>query len=68
MVKTFRRNATVRYLGEDELAKGMLFRVLKKSYNSIMISFPVKFIDGSIHYQRMYKSIGDFELVEDSMI
>ena len=65
MVKTFRKGAIVRYIGDDENAKGLIFRVIRKSYNSLMVSFPIKYSDGQIHYERAYRSICDFELLED---
>ena len=64
MFNTIRKGAVVRYIGSDENAKGMLFTVRKKSYNSIMVSFPVKYLNGDIHYERTYKSISEFELVK----
>ena len=62
-MKTIRRNAKVRYIGENELAKGMTFIVLHKNGSWVEVMFPVKYLDGSIHKSRTLIPISDVELV-----
>ena len=60
-----RRGVKVRYIGDRyDYAKGQVFTVLRKSYNGIILYFPTRYLDGSIHRQEVYMSLDDFEEVK----
>ena len=59
-----RKGSKVRYIGDNELGKGKVFTVHKKSYNHILVNFPIKYIDGSVHAQASYYPISDFKEVK----
>ncbi len=63
MAKTIRKGAVVRYIGKEEAAQGMEFKVHEKCHNLINVSWPTKYLDGSVHTNRCYMQISDFELV-----
>lgn len=56
-----RKGSDVRYIGDNELAKGKVFRVHKKDRHEVLVGFPMKYLDGSVHLCEMYKPIKDFE-------
>ena len=64
MAKTIRKGAVVRYIGKDEIAQGREFVVHEKCQNLISVSWPTKYMDGSIHTNRCYMQISDFELIK----
>ena len=55
--KSVRKGTKVRYIGEDELAKGKTFNVRHKSYNRVEVLWPVRYLDGSVHGQVCLNSI-----------
>lgn len=68
MIKTMRKGAKVRYIGNDEdkkeLYKDQIFTVIQKEYKHITISAPMRYLGGSIHYTRCSLPIEDFELIK----
>ena len=63
-MKTMRKGAKVRYIGDSEIAKGKTFSVLHKYHNLIEIMFPLVYLDGEVHYDKQYRLMSEFELVE----
>ncbi len=55
-----RKGQKVMYVGNNELGKGRIFTVEKKSYNMILVYFPLRYLDGSIHDCSVYMPISDF--------
>ena len=64
MKKVIRKGVQVRYIGNDELAKGRTFTVYEKYYSHIVVYFPTKYLDGSVHSQKCGMPIADFEIVQ----
>ena len=56
-----RKGSRVRYIGSNELMMGKIFTVEKKEGNYIRLYAPIKYSDGSIHYERMSMRVSDFE-------
>lgn len=59
-----RKGSIVRYIGSNELAKGKIFRVHKRSYNRVLVCFPLRYLDGSVHGSQSYIPLDDFEEVK----
>jgi len=58
-----RKGTIVKYIGKDEIAKGMTFRVIRRRGNLIEVHFPIRYCDGSIHASASNQPITDFEIV-----
>ena len=56
-----RKGKRVRYIGKNELAQGKTFQVLQKIQGSVVVCFPIKYLDGSVHGQICAIPIEDFE-------
>ena len=61
-MKTIRKGAKVRYIGDKELGQGREFTVLRKSGNWVDIMFPVRYMGGDIHMDKTSLPLTEFEL------
>lgn len=66
-IKTFRKGAYVRYIGNDprmkEVWQNSIQCVVQKRGNTVVGYFPMKYGDGSIHHYRYAVQISDLEIV-----
>lgn len=66
-IKTFRKGAYVRYIGNDprmkEVWKNSIQCVAKKNGSMVSGYFPMRYADGSIHHNRYAVPISDLEIV-----
>lgn len=59
-----RKGVLVKYIGQDELAQGMVFKVHQKWYQFITVNFPVRYLNGEVHRQLINKPLEDFEIYD----
>ena len=62
--KRIKKGTKLKYIGENENAKGKTFVVSHKSGSQVLVLFPVKYTDGEIHNVVCYKNISDFEIIK----
>ena len=63
MIKKIRKNALVRYTGNNPLMNGKTYKVIKKTGNSVLIYGHCKYLDGIIRTEKAAYPINDFQLV-----
>lgn len=66
MIKTIRKGAKVRYMGNSIVAHGKVLTVQHKSGSHVEVFLPILYLDGSVHNSYCSVPISDIELIQEA--